>query len=198
MYSLFIVPFISLISLVAAIPRFNNAVSRETTISSLVGTGATFVEALIGVGGREKHDTRTHYLTSTSDPGYPGNLTVQPDLSSPPLFYVHQNQLWQYINETSILAVNTINATKSSPFPYQLVADTKRDGVNHATWRWRGTVLYYDQGAAGSSNIFYDCRIPGGTNGVFMALKGVAKPVGCRAFTMHTWSRSHINPHTEL
>ncbi|KAG6817401.1 hypothetical protein H0H87_009045 [Tephrocybe sp. NHM501043] len=190
MYCLLILPF--LFTLVAAVPAFNDGTNRQTTISSLVGPSATYIEALWTT--RKDADARTDHL-SLNKPG-PGNLTILPNARSPPLFYIHREQLWQFNNETSILYVNAINSTEATGYPVQFVVDTKPAGFKSGSWHWRGTMLHYDQGPAGKSGVFYSCRLVDGSYGVFTFLTPAATPEACRAFTMHTWSRSHINPYT--
>ncbi|KNZ79798.1 hypothetical protein J132_08456 [Termitomyces sp. J132] len=56
-------------------------------------------------------------------------------------------------------------------------------------------MLYYDQGSLGNSGLYYNCRSMDGSYGLFMFLKPSPTPQNCQAYTMHTWSRSHINPY---
>jgi len=192
MYSLLVAWLLHFMNLVSAIPTWEG--TRQTTISSLVGPSATYIEAI--VAGRPSEQYRTRHL-SLNYPGQPGNLTVLPNSRAPPLFYIHRNQLWQFNNETSIYPVNTLNTTSTDSFPLQLVVGKKRSGDQNGLWRWRGTMLYYDQGAMGNSGLYYDCSMEGGSRGVFMFLQPSPTPTGCETFTLHTWSRSNVNPYKE-
>ncbi|KAG6861610.1 hypothetical protein C0995_014517 [Termitomyces sp. Mi166 len=114
-------------ALVAAIPSFDGAV-RQTTISSLVGPTAAFIEAL-PLAGRKDSDaqSRAHHLG--------------------------------------------LNPLEATGYPIQLVAGKKAAGSKDGSWRWRGTMLYYDQGSLGNSGLYYNCRLADGSYGLFMFLK---------------------------
>lgn len=87
---------------------------------------------------------------------------------NPPLFYIHNDQLWHYHNASTILPVNVQNATLSSQLPLQLVVGSKREGVKGGGWRWQGTQLVYEQGKASNSGVYYSCQDTNGLMGLFM------------------------------
>ncbi|KAF8897527.1 hypothetical protein BD779DRAFT_1781972 [Infundibulicybe gibba] len=60
---------------------------------------------------------------SNNHTGQPGNLTVLPNPRTPPLFFINQNQLWQFNNESTIYSVNFVNTTRTAEFPLQLVLE---------------------------------------------------------------------------
>lgn len=88
--------------------------------------------------------------------------------NNPPLFYVHNEQLWHYHNASTIYPVNVQNSTLSSQLPLQLVVSKKRGGVKGGGWRWQGTQLVYEQGRAGNSGVYYSCQDTNGLMGLFM------------------------------
>jgi len=146
--------------LVIAIPTWED--SRQTTISSLVGPSASYIEAVNAF--RSSGEYRTKHL-SLSHPGQPSNLTILPKSQLPSLFYIYHNQLWQFNNETSIYPVDILqNSTDLPSFPLQLVASKKQTGLKNGIWRWRGTMLYYDHGGAGNSGLYYSCPVNDGAS----------------------------------
>ncbi len=102
--------------------------------------------------------------------GNPGNLTMYRN-RSPPLFYIHQNQLWHFHNDSKILAVNVHNSTKSGELPLQLIVEEKLGGVPGGRWRWQGTMLFYENGARNNEGLFYSCADVNGLNGLFLFLQ---------------------------
>lgn len=112
----------------------------------------------------------TRLLTRTPNAGLPGNVTVYRN-KSPPLFYIHQNQLWHYHNESTILPINVHNSTKAADLPLQLVADTEPAGVPGGRWRWQGTMLFYENGEQDNQGLYYSCQDVNGLNGLFTFLK---------------------------
>lgn len=107
--------------------------------------------------------------------GVPGNLTISPNSRAPGLFYINRGQLWQYINATSIFHVNVVNTTTVVPgmqdIPVQLVLDSKRTGIKSGSFRWKGTMLYYDYGQQTNQGVYYSCAVEGGGTNLFMFLK---------------------------
>lgn len=75
------------------------------------------------------------------------------------------------MNETTIFPVNVINATETSDFPLQLIVGHKPKRIANGTWRWKGTMLFYDSDTTGNQGIYYGCKIKNGTSGVFMFLQ---------------------------
>ena len=90
---------------------------------------------------------------------------------SPPLFYIHQNQLWHYHNDSTILPVNVHNTTGSAQLPLQLIADPAPGGVPGGRWRWQATMLFYENGAQNNEGLFYSCADVNGLNGMFLLLQ---------------------------
>ena len=104
--------------------------------------------------------------------GLTGNVTVKNDYS-PPLFYIHNNQLWNFHNASTIYPVNVVNATQSSQLPLQIVVGkAKGDVVKGGSWRWQGTMLFYEYGSAHNSGVYYSCQDTNGFMGLFLFLKG--------------------------
>ena len=91
--------------------------------------------------------------------------------TNPPLFYIHQNQLWQFHNESTILPINVHNTTKSGQLPLQLIADRKQGGVPGGRWRWQATMLFYENGSQDNQGLFYSCADVNGLNGLFLFLQ---------------------------
>ncbi|KAF8076379.1 hypothetical protein FPV67DRAFT_414750 [Lyophyllum atratum] len=187
MYSILVATFLWFAISVTAIPAWEGA-RGQTSISSLV-SGTSYIEA-VG-SSRDCESYRTTHL-SLLHPGQPGNLTVAPNTRVPSLFYIHRNQLWQFHNETSIYPVNVLNSTMTG-FPLQLIVGKKSAGIRSGSWRWHGTMLYYDQGSAGNGGLYYSCTMEDGSNGVFMFLQPSPTPPACERMTMHSWSRSYMN-----
>jgi hypothetical protein len=103
-------------------------------------------------------------------------------MNNAPAFILSNGQLYNYVNETAVFPVNIINAshiiqsTKEYPvfLPVQLALGGRREGIGAGTWRWRGTMLYYDHGNTGQSNggVFYKCAPDNDSEGLFMFLQG--------------------------
>ena len=90
--------------------------------------------------------------------GHPGNITLVPGTDQPGLFYIYRHQLYNYVNETFIYPVATVNASTTSPDePLQLVAGEPSDAVTGGRWRWAGTRLMYDLGERTNRGLFYSC-----------------------------------------
>ncbi|KAI0368148.1 hypothetical protein BV20DRAFT_969752 [Pilatotrama ljubarskyi] len=111
---------------------------------------------------------------------------------SPPLFYIHQNQLWHYHNESTIHPVNVHNSTKAAGLPLQMIAGNKQDGVPGGRWRWQGTMLFYENGDQNNQGLFYSCQDVNGLNGLFLFLQCSPPPQGCTPFTIHSFSSSRM------
>lgn len=103
---------------------------------------------------------------------------------NPSVFYVRKNQLYQYVNDTTIYPVNVHNVTIPRVPPLQLRLGKNLDGLKGGTWRFAGSMLYYDFPGRDeellkenqpeylkhyrSQGLFYICDFPDGTSGVFM------------------------------
>ncbi|KAG7096966.1 hypothetical protein E1B28_004363 [Marasmius oreades] len=171
-------------SLVRSVPLWESA-TGQVSINSLVPF-ATYVEAK-GAGYVE---AKTSHL-ALQTPGHFGNLTVSPNSYPPPMFYIRNNQLFLYANETSIFNVNVVNTTTMAPptgeFPLQLVVDRKRKGVTNGAWRWMGTMLDYEFEGRNNGGVYYHCSSEGGGRNLVLFLKGVPTPDNCSLVTLHSF-----------
>ena len=130
---------------------------------------------------------------------------------SPPLFYIHQNQLWHYHNESTIMPVNVHNTTGSGQLPLQMIVGTKPKCVPGGRWRWQGTMLFYENGPQNNQGLFYSCADVNGLNGMFLFLQWCVRvdetarshirlillcssppPPGCTPFTVHSFSSNRL------
>ncbi len=111
------------------------------------------------------------HISAPTPAGNPGNVTMYRN-KSPPLFYIHQNQLWHFHNDSTILPVNVHNTTgESAQLPLQLIADPTPGGVPGGRWRWQATMLFYENGAQDNQGLFYSCADVNGLNGMFLFLQ---------------------------
>lgn len=190
-----LVSILAVISTVFSIPVFEGISAWSSSIGSLV-PGVTVIEA-IGSGGtdpltyvplymstegpRGKFQRIIFYIipfcrTSLTDPlsGSPGNVSVTRD-PSPPLFYIANNELYHFHNESTILPIQVHNSTQSAKLPLQLtIGDGEATGklsrrtiVPGGNWRWQGTMLRYDQGTT-STPLFFSCQDANGLMGLFL------------------------------
>jgi len=169
---------------VLSIPAWDGY-TREA-IGSIV-PGATFIQA-IGAGPSTSQTYLGHL--ATAKPGHPGNLTHVRG-QEPPMFLVNHDWLWQINNQTSVFRVNVLNTTRVGHLPFQLVLGDKWAGIGTGMWRWRGTMLYYDQENGDHQGIFYSCPTPGGGVGLFMHIKSAPAPAGCQPVTLHSFMPKH-------
>ena len=103
----------------------------------------------------------------------------------PDTFFVRKGQLYQYVNDTTIYPVNVYNVTMPRVPPLQLRTERKPDGLRGGTWRFAGSMLYYDFPGRDddyvlkennaeylkyfrSQGLFYYCDFYDTTSGVFM------------------------------
>jgi len=122
------------------------------------------------------------------DPGATGNLslTYTTESTKPPLFYISNNRLYQFQNETYIYSVNVLNHTQpgllfpdTEETPLQLVLDMQVGGVRGGAFQWKGTNLFYEfPGVARGTNlgIYYSCPLADGSTGTFMFLRPCVHP----------------------
>jgi len=190
------VAFVALIltftSLVLCIPAFEG-VTQWSTIGSLV-PGMTSLEAVTGKDAfsLENSDVRS-YVSILAPRGLPGNVTIFRN-KSPPLFYIHNNQLWHFHNESTILPVQLYNTTAEAGRPLQVVVGDKdprmaqKKKVNGGIWRWQGTMLRYDHGQH-STPLFYSCMDADGPRGLFLYIEGGPPIEQCTTFTVHSFTR---------
>ncbi|TCD70824.1 hypothetical protein EIP91_001514 [Steccherinum ochraceum] len=176
---------------VLGIPTFDG-MGTFGSINNLV-SGLTSLEA-VGTGGVDPQDPSRHYLAILAPRGLPGNATVY-RAKSPPLFYVRNDQLWHFHNESTIHPVSVHNSTASSELPLQVVIGDKygrlsrKTEVKGGSWRWQGTMLRYEQGTH-STPLFYSCQDTNGLMGLFLFLDPRPPPAGCSPFTLHSFLRS--------
>lgn len=170
---------------VLAVPSFEG-VTSWSSIGSLV-PGMTALEA---IGPTSWGKQNPFYFTIDAPHGLTGNATVKTD-NSPPLFYIHNSQLWNYHNASTIYPVHVVNSTRSADMPLQVVIGTPRgDVVRGGVWRWQGTMLFYELGSANNSGVYYSCQDTNGLMGLFLFLRGSPTPPGCTIFTVHSFMRS--------
>lgn len=183
--SLALLSLLAALTAVWAVPSFEGVTNWSEAIGTLV-PGMTALEAL----GPYGHDyTSPHFFSIDAPHGNPGNVTVKRE-TSPPLFYIHNGQLWHYHNGTTILPVAVRNSTASAALPLQLsVGKGSRDAVRGGSWRWQGTMLYYEQGSASNSGAYYSCQDTNGLMGLFTFLRPSPTPPGCTLFTVHSFTR---------
>ncbi|KAE9410502.1 hypothetical protein BT96DRAFT_378624 [Gymnopus androsaceus JB14] len=110
--------------------------------------------------------------------------------SEPSFYYVRQNRLWRYVNDSCTHAVNIVNGSEHAPgteqFPLQLILDEKPSGIDKGTWKWHGTKLIYQFGSANNSGIYYDCRLSdGGHSLVTFLQRPTTPPLFCALVTLH-------------
>ncbi|KAH7929441.1 hypothetical protein BV22DRAFT_1080897 [Leucogyrophana mollusca] len=179
---------LSFVSLVLGIPTWENLNTRQA-LGTLV-PGASFLEAL-GPVRRAQHADDPKYLSVNAPRGSPGRAVVKQD-TSPPMFYINHDQLWQYQNETYIFPVNVVNSTLTADAPLQVTVGEKQGGLSGGRWRWRGTMLYYDLGKKTNQGLFYTCQDKSGAHGVFMFLDPSPTPKGCEIITIHSFVRRDL------
>lgn len=120
--------------------------------------------------------------------GQAGNLTIKGNTKNPASYFVRKNQLYQYVNDTTIYPVNVYNVTLPRTPPLQLRTSRKAEGLKGGSWRFAGSMLYYDfpgrddeymlkENSADaqyldqiyrSQGLFYNCAFSDGGQGVFM------------------------------
>ncbi|KAH8105955.1 hypothetical protein BXZ70DRAFT_917551 [Cristinia sonorae] len=180
------------ITIVLAIPTYDGMGSFGS-INNLV-SGLTTLEAVGTKGIDPTVQSSRHYMAILAPRGLPGNATVY-RAKSPPLFYIRNDQLWHFHNETTIYPVQVHNSTASSELPLQVVVGdkpgklTKRTEVKGGLWRWQGTMLRYEQGSH-STPVFYSCQDTNGLMGLFLFVEPSPPPTGCSPFTLHSFQRS--------
>ncbi|KZV61013.1 hypothetical protein PENSPDRAFT_659207 [Peniophora sp. CONT] len=153
---------------VAAVPAWQTFSSRSS-IGSLV-RDANALEA-VGLPFNKRF-----FLTMDGAPGEPSNSTITEATleQQPPLYFLSNDKLYQFTNESYILPVSVLNSTESEedPMPYKLVIGSEREAVQGITWQWRGPNLHADYPATNRSNlgIFYTCKNKHGRYGTYLHL----------------------------
>jgi len=175
--------FATLFAVVCGVPTWDMFSSRDS-IGSLV-PGSTLVEVLGPMGAAEA----PLYLGSAATKGAGGDIIVG-NHPTPDQFYVDpRGNLFQSINETTILYVNVMNTSTANAAelgqkprepleyssqlhlhdntpapPLKLVLGTRREGLTAGKWRWQGTLLFYELPSMFS---FRDGRVKGTNQGLF-------------------------------
>ncbi|KIJ70570.1 hypothetical protein HYDPIDRAFT_172360 [Hydnomerulius pinastri MD-312] len=180
---------LSVLNVAVSIPTWENLNNRDA-IGSLV-PGAGFLEALGPVRRVNPDSHRPNYLSVNAPRGSPGQAIIKQD-SSPPMFFINHDTLWQYHNETYIYPVNVVNSTLTADAPLQLIVSEKQGGLTGGHWRWRGTMLYFDLGKKTNQGLYYTCQDKTGKFGVFMFLDPSPTPKGCEIITIHSFNRRSL------
>ncbi|KZP17279.1 hypothetical protein FIBSPDRAFT_747453 [Athelia psychrophila] len=161
---------------VSAIPTWEGIAQRSGFGVTSFIPGATTVEAR-GSHYRRKpeNDPKTngqrdylHVDTSTGT-GKPIVNTVR---APPPLFYLGQNKLYQYTNDSYIIPINVVNSTLTAEAPLLLVVGKGDSSLAGGKWSWVGSLLNYET-PNGKKNrgLFYACNDNAGDPGLYMALE---------------------------
>ncbi|TEB30263.1 hypothetical protein FA13DRAFT_1734102 [Coprinellus micaceus] len=176
-------------------------VGSRSSISSTSGGIITHIEAM---GPRHMNEIgHTRHLMGLPR-GVPGNVTMKVNARVPDTFFVRKGQLYQYVNDTTIYPVNVHNVTMPRVPPLQLRAERKPDGLRGGTWRFAGSMLYYDFPGRDddyvlkennaeylkyfrSQGLFYYCDFYETTSGVFMFYYLQDAGVDCHPFTLHSF-----------
>ncbi|KAJ3522342.1 hypothetical protein NMY22_g11932 [Coprinellus aureogranulatus] len=179
-------------------------IGSKGSISSTSGGILTHIEAM---GPKQAHEmVYTRHLMGLPQ-GQPGNVTTKINAKNPSVFFLRKNQLYQYVNDTTIYPVNVHNVTIPRVPPLQLRVEKKLDGLKGGTWRFAGSMLYYDFPGRDdeflkenqpeylkyyrSQGLFYNCDLPDGTAGVFMFYYLQDAGVDCHPFTLHSFMHSN-------
>ncbi|EJD01499.1 uncharacterized protein FOMMEDRAFT_169608 [Fomitiporia mediterranea MF3/22] len=179
------------LKLARALPQWDGgcATQPHSSIGSLV-PGATVIEAISE--GIDYRQYRPKYLSIPTTKGVAGPATIFEN-TSPPLFYIHNGQLWQPTNLTSILRVNVLNVTATndssgSPHPAPLKIELGEDAKGlDGTWRWRGTKLFFDYGKRTNNGLYFSCPTRNG-RAVYTSLDSMPAPPGCKFMTLHSFA----------
>ncbi|KAI0750657.1 hypothetical protein C8Q80DRAFT_1267981 [Daedaleopsis nitida] len=182
--------YLASLLLVAAVPSFDG-VTSWSSIGNLV-PGMTRLEGIGPSHTRRNADDPPFHMSIAASDGHPGNVTMFRN-RSPPLFYIHQNQLWHFHNESTILPINLYNSTQSVSLPLQMIAGAKPEGVSGGRWRWQSTMLFYENGPQNNEGLFYSCADVNGLNGVFLFLQCSPPPPGCTPFTIHSFTSNRLD-----
>ncbi|KAF5364287.1 hypothetical protein D9756_000631 [Leucocoprinus leucothites] len=182
-----------LAALVAAIPTFEHLTGWDDDMGSLV-PGAAYVSV---IGRRDAGFPKTRYL-NVHDEGAPGNLTATTEDRRPEWFYIRKNQLYQVINSTAIYPVNIKNMTGTSDFPLQILSGQKKTGNRYGSWRWQGSMLFYEEGKMSNSGLFYECLISGGRPGIFTFLQPTKTPDKCSPVTLHAFNKLFLKEQPDV
>ncbi|KAF6762618.1 hypothetical protein DFP72DRAFT_876356 [Ephemerocybe angulata] len=182
-------------SLTMAVPW---AGGLRSSIASTSGGIMTYIEAM---GPHSLGEGITRHLSGQA--GEPGNVTIGVNVKNPSIFFVQKNQLYQYINDTTILPVNVYNVTINKAPPLQLILGKQPDGLKGGSWRFAGSMLYYDFPGRDESflkennpeylkyfrsqGLFYHCAFPNAKSGVFMFYYLQDSGVSCTPFTLHSF-----------
>ncbi|KAG2020967.1 hypothetical protein CC2G_006247 [Coprinopsis cinerea AmutBmut pab1-1] len=182
--------FTLLPSLVLGLPW--DAINGRSAMGSMV-TGAAPLE---GIGPlRQNQVPHNRHLGIRGGHDALGNLTILVHQLTPPHFIINRRQLYYYMNSTTVFPVNVVNTTLPDRPPLQLIVGKKREGLKGGSWRFAGSMLYYDYpGNAGSQGIFWSCQMPGQTGpwpGVFLFAPKEENYVNdCNSLTFHNFGNT--------
>jgi len=182
--------------LFALIAFINLVRSYPATDELFRTTEAVFVPGADVLRIQASNAPNLDYIVRSSAPlGLPGHalVTRASEGDRPPLFYIDSKGSFNiFINSTSIMSVNIVNTTKPEDTvmkPLQLTFSKKREGITSGTWSWIGTLLRYTlPNGQGNRGLFFQCRLPDGTRGVFLNLDEGAAPMGCNLVTLHSYA----------
>jgi len=180
-----------LLTSVFGIPSWNNG--RGLGLASANDLMAT-ADALTAITSLGLHP-QPRYLTATGDPGLgvDSHAFIVPHIS-PSLYLIsppNGGQLYQLLNESSIMHVNIMNVTEDSTarLPFKLRFGQQKEGVMDGWWSWIGTRLHYNHGDTHNSGLFYDCKEVTGQNVLYMSLNIIQTPPDCYIITLHSLAR---------
>ncbi|KAF7776158.1 hypothetical protein Agabi119p4_4551 [Agaricus bisporus var. burnettii] len=179
--------FACCLALVTAIPTFEHFNAWDTNMGSLV-PGASYVEMM---ASKHKGNPSIKRYLNTFDEGAPGNITLWGISRRPEWFYIRQNKLYQVINSTAIYPVNAHNITGTDGHPLQLISAENHKGNRYGTWRWQGSMLFYEEGNLNNGGLFYECKLEnqGRGPGVFTFLIQSRPPPDCSPLTLHGFDK---------
>jgi len=177
------------LSLVQALPIWHDFSARGSTDSFV--TGFSFLLA-----GGVKFGV-PYYLTTPSPTGSAGDLTVS-FLSSEKealLFLVRNGRLLHYTNESHILHVNVLSATRDldEPLLFRLTLADQRDGLLDAMWRWSGAFLHLDHDQKSNHGLYFMCLTIDGGGRVYTSFDLLSPPEWCKIVTLHSFSIAGAN-----
>ncbi|KAH9965867.1 hypothetical protein BC827DRAFT_1264951 [Russula dissimulans] len=154
------------LSLVHALPIWHDFNPRGSIVSFV--TGFSFLLA----GGVKSGVP--YYLTTPSPTGSAGDLTVSflSNEKEAPLFLVRNGRLLHHTNESHILHVNVLSATRDldEPLLFRLTLADQRDGLLDAMWRWSGAFLHLDYDQKSNHDLYFMCLTIDGRERVYTSL----------------------------
>lgn len=77
--------------------------------------------------------------------------------------------------------------TPHNPLKLEM-SSRKAQGSQLGTWKWTGSMLYYeDRAGRTNSGVYYQCMDRDGPHGLYMFLAPSPTPAGCQMVTLHRW-----------